>query len=159
MTRSNPRFHTCIPLKTLLALLLISACARGGQNDANLASDILADVNSIKAIDNHAHPVRPVGQGEPPDREFDALPVDNMEPSSDPLQMRPSDPGLVEAWKALWNYPYDDAKPEHLKEWQEHKQRIVAERAGSGKAVAGLELAALQIEGGEGRRGAFGSHR
>jgi len=40
--------------------------------------------------------MRPVRSG-PPDREFDALPVDNMEPQSDPLAFRPNAPLTLEA--------------------------------------------------------------
>src|SRR6185369_10527763 len=90
--------------------------------------EILAEVNRIRAIDNHAHPVRFVAAGEP-DREFDALPVDNMEPQSVPLQLRPDDPGVAAAWKALWGYPYDDTAPQHIKEWKEHKQRAEKQKA------------------------------
>ena len=46
---------------------------------------IAAAIAGIKAIDNHAHPVLV----DPADREFDALPVDHMEPQSDPLVFRP----------------------------------------------------------------------
>src|ERR1700744_5070363 len=45
---------------------------------------IAAVIGAIRAIDNHAHPVLP-----PPndgtDRGFDALPVDHMEPETDPV--------------------------------------------------------------------------
>jgi len=54
---------------------------------------LAAEIVRIKAVDNHAHPVIPGGT----DREFDALPVDNMEPSSDPVRIRP---GSVETKKA-----------------------------------------------------------
>jgi predicted TIM-barrel fold metal-dependent hydrolase len=56
-----------------------------GDVDPELASEIAR----IKAIDNHAHPVRPVAAGEAPDTEFDALPVDHLEPASDPVRTRP----------------------------------------------------------------------
>jgi hypothetical protein len=56
-----------------------------GDVDPELASEI----TRIKAIDNHAHPVRPVAAGEAPDMEFDALPVDHLEPASDPVRTRP----------------------------------------------------------------------
>ncbi len=53
------------------------------------------------AFDNHAHPVL-----SPPadatDREFDALPVDNMAPQTDPVALRPDYPALHDAWKALY---------------------------------------------------------
>ena len=77
----------------LIAALLLSGCAR--------TPDIAAEIDKIRAIDNHAHPVRAVANGEQ-DREFDALPVDNMEPSSDPMYLRPGDPGVIAASRALF---------------------------------------------------------
>ena len=68
----------------LIAALLLPACRKPGLVDADLASEIAR----IKAIDNHAHPVRVMLDGTQ-DRYFDALPVDNMEPASDPLSYRP----------------------------------------------------------------------
>jgi len=66
------------------AALALAGCGRDSQPAVDPA---LADeIARIKAIDNHAHPVRNV----PGDREFDALPVDNMEPQSDPVAMRPN---------------------------------------------------------------------
>ncbi|HXK02298.1 MAG TPA: amidohydrolase family protein [Verrucomicrobiae bacterium] len=61
-------------------------CAPPPAVDPSLA----AEIARIKAIDNHAHPVRNVAG----DREFDALPVDNMEPQSDPVALRPGAPPL-----------------------------------------------------------------
>ena len=78
-----------------IAAFLLASCARTpGPVDPKLASAI-AD---IKAIDNHAHPALAT----PGDREFDALPVDNMEPSSDPLAFRPNSPDFKAAAKALY---------------------------------------------------------
>ena len=55
------------------------------------------------AIDDHAHPML-----SPPamatDREFDALPVDNMAPQTDPVAWRTDYPPLSEAWAALWGF-------------------------------------------------------
>jgi hypothetical protein len=64
-------------------------------------SGIAEEIARIPAIDNHAHPVSVTGPGEQ-DREFDALPVDNMEPSSDPVYLRPGAPGIAEAGRALF---------------------------------------------------------
>ena len=108
--------------------VFIAGCARSAGNGPDIAPEILSEVNRIRAIDNHAHPVRFVPAGEQ-DREFDALPVDNMEPSSDPLQLRPNDPGILLAWRMLWNYPYNDSDALHMREWKEHKQRIRQEKA------------------------------
>lgn len=60
-------------------------------------------IATLPAIDNHAHPVLP-----PPnltsDRNFDALPVDNMEPQTDPAGWRPDNLQLADAWSALWHF-------------------------------------------------------
>ena len=80
-------------------LLLLPACSRapGSTVDPGIA----AEIQRTRAIDNHAHPVRNV-KGGPPDREFDALPVDNMEPASDPVNLRPNSPAVLEAQRRLY---------------------------------------------------------
>lgn len=80
----------------LLTLALLTSCARTPEPrvDPKLASEIA----QIKAIDNHAHPVRP---GNPPDADFDALPVDNMAPYPDPVRSRPNSPIVAEARQAM----------------------------------------------------------
>jgi len=84
-----------------LAASLI-ACNRPDRDGAD--ASLVSEISRIRAIDNHAHPVRVVLNG-PPDREFDALPVDHMEPASDPLNMRPNAPATVEAGRALFGTP------------------------------------------------------
>src|SRR6266699_3285786 len=92
-------------LATLAASLplLLCACGKppGLAKTPGVDTGIATEIGRIRAIDNHAHPVRVVGSGEQ-DREFDALPVDNMEPSSDPLFLRPGAPGVREASRALF---------------------------------------------------------
>jgi hypothetical protein len=58
------------------AALLLAGCSRTSQPAAD--PGLLAEIQQIRAIDNHAHPVRVTSAGEPPDRGFDALPVDSM---------------------------------------------------------------------------------
>ena len=80
--------------------------------------EIAGVIASIKAFDNHAHPVLP-----PPndrsDRNFDALPVENMEPQTDIVAWRLDNPQLRDAWHALWGFdagklPLDDAGMQRL---------------------------------------------
>src|SRR5579872_1100774 len=66
---------------------------------------LAAEIARIKAIDNHAHPV--INDGK--DREFDALPVDNLEASSDPLRFRPDSPDTAKAWRELFGVATLDA--------------------------------------------------
>jgi uncharacterized protein len=86
---------------SLAALLLLTVgCSRPPQPAAD--PDLAAEILQIRAIDNHAHPVRWVAAAEKPDRGFDALPVESMEPQSDPVALRPGSPALQEAAHALF---------------------------------------------------------
>jgi uncharacterized protein len=93
--------------------MLIAACQRVAEQPAhptaNIDPELRAEIAGIKAIDNHAHPVRPVAAGEAPDAEYDALPVENLEPQSDPVRLRPSAPELAEAHRSLAHV--DQASP------------------------------------------------
>ncbi len=63
-------------------VLALAACSR---EQPLVDPQLAVAIAGIKAIDNHAHPVLTA----PGDREFDALPVDHMEPESDTVAMRP----------------------------------------------------------------------
>jgi uncharacterized protein len=88
---------------------------------------LLAEINKIKAIDNHSHPPKLVSPGEKDD-EFDALPCDPLEPSVPTTISRPENPQYLAAWKALYHYPYNDMKPEHVKELLAAKQKVMQEQ-------------------------------
>ena len=80
--------------------------------------EIAGVIASIKAFDNHAHPVLPP-PNDKSDRNFDALPVDNMEPQTDIVAWRLDNPQLRDAWHALWGFdaaklPLDDAGMQRL---------------------------------------------
>jgi hypothetical protein len=84
----------------LAASLVLAGCGAVRQPAAD--PELTTEIQNIRAIDNHAHPVRVVQNGEAPDRGFDALPVDNMEPSSDPVNLRPGAPALLDAARTLF---------------------------------------------------------
>ena len=113
--------HPAVAVLCLCMPTLWNGCGR------SQPPDIAADIAGIRAVDNHAHPVR-AGEG---DREFDALPVDNMEPASDPVYLRPGAPGILEAWRALFGYSYSDLRPEHARGLPPLKRRAI-EREGDG---------------------------
>jgi hypothetical protein len=88
-----------LPLLAVSFLALLgAACERVPPAEARSHGDVdpelASEIARIKAIDNHAHPVRPVAAREAPDMEFDALPVDHLEPASDPVRTRPHPPTL-----------------------------------------------------------------
>src|SRR5512140_2110223 len=114
---------------TLLAVTFVPALVHAqasppGDVDPQLARIIA----TLPAIDNHAHPVLP-----PPnlasDRNFDALPVDNMEPQTDPVGWRPDNLQLADAWSALWHF--SEAPPlsaEAVKRLNASREKIRAQQ-------------------------------
>ena len=83
---------------------------------------LAAQIAAIPAIDNHAHPLL-----SPPayatDRNFDALPVDTMDPETDPAGLRPTLPALHDAWQAIYRFngepPLDAAGLKQLEDARE----------------------------------------
>jgi hypothetical protein len=73
---------------------------------------LLKAINTIPIFDNHGHP------GFADDPNVDAM---TSPPGSTPLRLRPDNPELIAASKALFGYPYDDASPEHL-QWLTKKK-------------------------------------
>ena len=114
----------------LFAAIFIAGCTSAPESSRNSAADpaIAAEVRAIRAIDNHAHPVRVVSPGEKPDRDFDALPVDNMEPQTDPVNLRPNAPAMLEAWNALYGLQLPDLNKDHLAQAQAAKAKMIAAR-------------------------------
>src|SRR5579862_6427316 len=81
-------------------------------------SQLAAEISKIRAIDNHAHPVRPTF-GNDKDLDFDALPVEAMEPSTDPIRTRPGSPLALEASQALFG---------QAKDFRARKRQLLAEK-------------------------------
>ena len=71
--------------------------------ERDIDPDLAHAIASIRAVDNHAHPVLPPSI-DPHDRNFDALPVDNMAPETDTIAWRPDNPQLAQAWSVLWGF-------------------------------------------------------
>jgi hypothetical protein len=86
----------------LVVLAATAGCGSGSTGASGVDPQLAAEIAKIGAIDNHAHPVRPTARGEKPDDEFDALPVDHLEPQSDPIRQRPKSPEIVEAGAKLF---------------------------------------------------------
>ncbi len=82
--------RVCGAVAVLLLLVLVqAACSKAPSSGVDL--EIAQQIAAIKAIDNHAHPPLP----DPADKDFDALPVDSLEPQTDPVRLRPpGKPGL-----------------------------------------------------------------
>jgi len=131
-------------MKNVLAGVLLLFTA-GGFALAQLPIDpeLAAEIAKIKAIDNHAHPVRPFLGGDK-DTDYDALPVEVMDPYTEPVRTREGSPLVIQAWRELFDYRYDDRAPEHIKELQERKKRLMKEK-GEGYANWVLDQVGIDI--------------
>lgn len=110
-------------MKIIALVLLCSACAAQSADPG-----LLAEINKIRAVDNHTHVPKLVGAGEKDD-EYDALPCSGyVEPSDDPMMARPENPLFLEAWQKIYGYKYADKSPAHVRELLEAKRRIMSEQ-------------------------------
>ncbi len=107
----------------LLAVLLVLPISASSQISPD--PQIMAEVNQIKAVENHTHVPKVVGPGEKDD-DFDALPRDPLEPTEAPLMARPENPKFLEAWQKLYGYTYSD--PAHFHELVAMKQQVQKEQ-------------------------------
>jgi predicted TIM-barrel fold metal-dependent hydrolase len=94
----------------------MTGCSAPREIAAAADPDLEKEIEQIKAIDNHAHPVRVTAPGEAADRGFDALPVDSMEPMSDPVNLRPGAPLTADAARELYSSTDRQLKLRAIKE-------------------------------------------
>src|SRR5690242_3002148 len=114
-------------MKSILSLCLLLNFAVFSLAQTAADPQILAEVNRIRAVDNHTHVPKVVGPNEKDD-EFDALPCDPLEPSDVPLMARPENPKFVQAWRKLYGYKYDDQSPAHVQELLVIKHRVAQDQ-------------------------------
>jgi hypothetical protein len=125
------------------SVVLLFALAGVASAQLTVDPQLSAEIAKIKAIDNHAHPVRPIFDGKDKDTEFDALPVDVMEPYTEPVRTREGSPIVIEAWRQVFGYRYNDRAPEHVAELQQRKKQLLQEK---GDGYANWVLDQLGIE-------------
>jgi predicted TIM-barrel fold metal-dependent hydrolase len=95
-----PRLFAHAALGGVTIAFCLSAHRAAAQTTADSA--LVRYINSIRAIDDHAHPMRPVASGAPADTEFDALPLDAIPPFDMPARLKPDDPIWRSAQDALY---------------------------------------------------------
>ncbi len=115
------------------APLLLLAVTQLAIAQLPIDSQLAAEIAKIKAIDNHAHPVRPVS-GSDKDLDYDALPVETMEPSTEPVRTRAGSPLAMEASRALYGA---------VKDSRDRKRQIMQEK---GQGYANWVLDQLGID-------------
>src|SRR5579884_1053049 len=133
------------PVKSSIALVALATLVVGSAQ-TKPAPALLAEIEQIRAIDNHAHPGRVLGPEEKEDTEIDALmsfATPTFENYPAPLRLQPDNPEWVQAWRALYDYAYSDNRPEHVAELVRRKQQVMREQ---GDNYANWVLDRLGIE-------------
>ncbi|MBI3798875.1 MAG: amidohydrolase family protein [Deltaproteobacteria bacterium] len=112
-----------------LLLFFLSACLGSAQAQSSAANQadalfprLLAAIRQIQVIDTHAHPALP-GDPEMEALFFAADGLTAMEPFSLPVRLRSTNLEYVQALQVLYDYPYPDLSPEHVKELATLKQQ------------------------------------
>src|ERR1044072_4408318 len=112
-------------LNVILLVILVSVPAFA-QYPAD--PQLLSEINKIKAIDNHAHPLRYVAEGSKPDDEDDALPLEAIDPFPPPLRLSPENREFIEAWKHFYKYNYNDMLQAHTDELLTLKKKVLQQQ-------------------------------
>ena len=112
-----------MPALLLFWVLLCAPAGAFGQERAD--PQLLAFINSIKAVDHHSHALPALN----PDTVIPA-PADPLGTSAPffSVRQRETNPEWIEAWRALYGYAYQDASPEHVREGFSAKQRLRQEK-------------------------------
>ncbi len=118
-------------LTVLLAAAFLTVAPILTHGQSGVDRELLTEISRIKAIDNHAHPLKYVAAGEKPDDEFDALPLDAIVPFPLPVRLNPSNTEFIRAWHDLYGYSHQDMSGAHLAELMKTKQRMIRERGDS----------------------------
>jgi len=88
-----------------VVFVIVSGWAAASHAQTPVDSALLAYINGIRAVDVHAHPMRPVPPGSPVDSEFDALPLDGIPPFGVPHRLGTDDPIWRSAQDSLFRAP------------------------------------------------------
>jgi predicted TIM-barrel fold metal-dependent hydrolase len=113
---------------SLLLLIILAAALPSTSAQTTADPQLTAAIAKIKAVDNHAHPLRYVAPGDKPDDEFDALPLDAIGPIPLPVRLNPGNLEFVEAWRDLYGYKHNDMSEAHVRELLQTKQRVQTEQ-------------------------------
>ena len=89
----------------IAAVTFVAAAPLSVHGQSPVDAALVRYIATIRAIDNHAHPMRPLRQGAPADTEFDALPLDGIPPFPVPWRLRLENPEWRVAQAALFGIP------------------------------------------------------
>jgi len=112
----------------LLLLTLIPSSTSKAQTKPD--ASLLAEINRIRAVDNHAHVMSVASEGGKEDEEYDAIACGKLEfVSPPPMRLRPDNPIYTGAWRELYGYRHGASMSEaHVRELLDTKRRVMREQ-------------------------------
>ncbi len=112
----------------LLLFTLIPSSISKAQTKPDLS--LTAEINRIRAVDNHAHVMSVTGGNGQEDEEYDAIACGKLEfVSPPPLRLRPDNPIYTGAWRELYGYKHGESMSEiHVRELLDTKRRVMREQ-------------------------------
>ena len=131
-------------LRCCVAALILLATPLPAWAQAPVDSALARYIGGIHAIDNHAHPMRPVPPGAPPDTEFDALPLDGVPPFPIPWRLTPEAPVWRRAARALYGAQAGDSGAAGRSARRAARERAMAEHGERFPAWA-LDRAGIEL--------------
>lgn len=117
-------------MRTVCLLLVVATTTACGVTPQTTTADqdLAAYIDTLPAIDSHAHPMAFVAQGAPADSDFDALPLDALPPFEVPLGLRASNPALRDAQRSLYGVSGGDSGSAQAKEFEQTRARVMQQR-------------------------------
>src|SRR5271170_6118463 len=85
-------------MKFAHSVAVLTAFAYSASAQLQIDPGLAAEIAAIKTIDNHAHPVLPAAG----DSAYDALPVEHMDPYTEPVRTRLGSTLAAEATRQLF---------------------------------------------------------
>jgi len=126
------KIQTGKPMKPITSALLLLSLAFAPYSPAQTRPDasLLAEINCIRAVDNHAHVMSVAADDGKEDQEFDAIACGGLEfVSLPPMRLRIDNPIYTGAWRELYGYKHGDSMSEpHVRELLEAKRRVMREQ-------------------------------
>jgi hypothetical protein len=107
----------------IVSVALAGGCAGGtgasGAGPSGADPELVRFIAGVRAVDNHTH----ANSIAPGDTDADALPLDGLGAIDLPARAHAEGPWL-DAYKALYQYPYDDLSEAHLSEFRAARQGV-----------------------------------
>jgi uncharacterized protein len=119
-----PRLAICCTVGFVSVLL---ACNRTPSSRPRVNGSIESELQRIPAIDNHAHPMKVVSNGEE-DHDYDALSMEGLQDLAMPACFREDNANFPAAWHVLFGYDFGDSKPEHMAQLDRLKEQVAKQK-------------------------------